>query len=1030
MPRSTPQNANQESSHKKHSRPGQQQSLKSRRFDPLAISLRKEFRGTTHSNLSPESVAPQDSSADLRSHERTEHPDLVLQSLPSTSRAVDQGIDAALQDAHHFSTGASGNTRSVTTDQQNVTSWGTGHIDPELHSDWSTPRAAIFEKAHNFSIENAPIMNIGHQLNINHQHGNSHGSYGLYSLKEFVSFNALHDSSAQDPERCCHSGTRRNVLDKMRTWMDDPNAPEHILWLHGPAGVGKSAIAQTISYSYGRDKIGASFSFFRSDPTRNDGNRLFPTLAWRLASSVPVVKDRIAFSLEEDPDIPRKAIEIQFDQLIAQPVLTVSGGESAAPTSMRVIIIDGLDECSDVKLQERILKIIGNAATNARFPLRFVISSRPEANIQDFFDQFQSPTLQIDLANVDDAFRDIETHLTSEFARIAVEQKLDPKTWPAQSVIYALVFKSSGQFVYASTVIKNVGDKYESAVAQLDVILGLKPSTGKSPFSELDALYTEILQRQPDQNFLKKFLPVLVARSMLSGVKDLHKDDAMLLGLEERQLHRKLRGMCSILKFEPFLDVHHKSFLDFLDDSSRSGEYHVSKHFANRRYMQRITDVLVKAASKVMEQADSHRSGHFQPRFATIIRESPLIGNELPLNDLEEILQPLLVIQEKLLQLPNMSLPWKPRACGECWTFYIIDYLLLHLACFRGTTQLQELKYVGIRPLIPIEQKQKIPQLDLDTCLSLLLAELRSVESQLSLSADTIGLVRALIRFNPTETAMKVLSMTDAQNLLELIFCLNKKECFKSWFGAAAHNATLLALAIYGRVPVLPRSLFLNNTEFDADNETYQGKAVTIWGPNTVWRDCFNAFMWSNLSHGSLVPCLGICFKEGIVIASALPEDEMLNNWRRGSNPSVSQIQQIIFEVAKAIQYVHSLGIRISYIFEKGDIYLDSDNHAKVQFPGFRPNDMCEEQFNYHDDDGNFTLEDNIRQLGLLFYEVLFNKKYSNAHKTRPSEPEIPDNVWQLIQRCCSWYSELPKIDQVVQEMKSWIALGQFTLAS
>ncbi|KAM6492917.1 hypothetical protein JOM56_011051, partial [Amanita muscaria] len=295
----------------------------------------------------------------------------------------------------------------------------------------------------------------------------------------------------------------------MGTWMDDPNAPERILWINGPAGVGKSAIAQTMSYSSGPDKIGASFFFFRSDPTRNDGNRLFPTLAWRLASSLPVVKDRIAFSLEGDPDIPRKTIEIQFDQLIAQPVLTVSGGESSAPTSTRVIIIDGLDECSDLKLQERILKIIGNAVADTRFSLRFVISSRPEANIQDFFDQFQPPTLRIDLANVDDAFRDIETFLTSEFARVAVEQRLNKKTWPTQGAIDTLVSKSSGQFVYASTVMKYIGDKYESAVAQLGVILGLKPSTGKSPFSELDALYTEILKRQPDQNFLKEFLPVL-----------------------------------------------------------------------------------------------------------------------------------------------------------------------------------------------------------------------------------------------------------------------------------------------------------------------------------------------------------------------------------------------------------------------------------------------------------------------------------------------------------------------------------------
>ncbi|KAM6492945.1 hypothetical protein JOM56_011079 [Amanita muscaria] len=226
----------------------------------------------------------------------------------------------------------------------------------------------------------------------------------------------------------------------------------------------------------------------------------------------------------------------------------------------------------------------------------------------------------------------------------------------------------------------------------------------------------------------------------------------------------------------------------------------------------------------------------------------------------------------------------------------MIDDLLLHLGCFRGAIQLQEPKYVGIRPLTAVEQRQSIPQLDLDTCLSLLLAELRSVESHLSLNVDAIGLVRALIRFDPTETAMKVRSIMDAQNLVELIFCLNRKQCFKSWFGAAAHNATRLALAIYGRMPLLPRSLFLNNADLDRNQMTYQGRAVKMWNSNvSVWRECFDAFMWGNLSHRSMVPCLGICFQSHIVIVSPSPENEMLNNWRWSSNQiPVSKIQQTV----------------------------------------------------------------------------------------------------------------------------------------
>ena len=57
----------------------------------------------------------------------------------------------------------------------------------------------------------------------------------------------------------------------------------------------------------------------------------------------------------------------------------------------------------------------------------------------------------------------------------------------------------------------------------------------------------------------------------------------------------------------------------------------------------------------------------------------------------------------------------------------MIDDLVLRLTWFR-TIQSQELKYVNIPPLTAMEERQSIPQLDLDNCLSLLLVNLRDVE--------------------------------------------------------------------------------------------------------------------------------------------------------------------------------------------------------------------------------------------------------------------------------------------------------------
>ncbi|KAM6492916.1 hypothetical protein JOM56_011050 [Amanita muscaria] len=131
---------------------------------------------------------------------------------------------------------------------------------------------------------------------------------------------------------------------------------------------------------------------------------------------------------------------------------------------------------------------------------------------------------------------------------------------------------------------------------------------------------------------------------------------------------------------------------------------------------------------------------------------------------------------------------------------------------------------------------------------------------------------------------------------------------------------------------------------------------------------------------------------------------------------------------AKAIQCIHSLSIALDYSIDQANVYLDSDTHVKLEWFYFRPNDMCEGHFDYDGVGKNTTLEQDIHKFGLLFYQVLFNDNVSNIPAIHPSEPEIPDNVWQLIQWCCAENpKERPTIDQVVQEMESWISLGQFT---
>ncbi|KAM6499229.1 hypothetical protein JOM56_004737 [Amanita muscaria] len=469
------------------------------------------------------------------------------------------------------------------------------------------PAATLLHGAHGFSINGNPWFanigtNMGHLTTVN----NYGGTHGLERLEKFVSFAALQDSAEQDPERRCHPGTRKSVLKQLRDWFDNPNATDRIVWLYGPAGAGKSAIAQTIADEYKERGVAATFFFYRSDASRNNGNRLFPTIAWQLALSIPPTKNFIVHALDKTPHLPTQAIEVQFEQLMVHPFQPTNNIASQMLQPAPVVIIDGVDECSSEHLQRRFLTVIGDAVKDTRIPLRFLIVSRPEALIEETLNKFTDFTVSIDLAKLDDSNRDIQIYLKEKFSEIASNRDLDP-TWPGQEIIEEIVFNSSGNFIFAFLVIRFISDEDCDPEVLLNIVRDLTPRGNMSPFGLLDELFLEILARQRNQDFLKTFLALLVGRISIEQ-DDLHKDDATLMNVSEKDLHIRLRRMRSLLKFKPFIDIYHKSFLDFLQDPSRSGQYHVSKRGGLKRYLELIVDSVVRHVSVAIEQPNCMKS--------------------------------------------------------------------------------------------------------------------------------------------------------------------------------------------------------------------------------------------------------------------------------------------------------------------------------------------------------------------------------------------------------------------------------------
>ncbi|KAM6490075.1 hypothetical protein JOM56_014487 [Amanita muscaria] len=617
------------------------------------------------------------------------------------------------------------------------------------------PQSHMFQNAQKVDIGgNAKFTNIAGKkvTNVfNHWHD---GAHGLEKLENFVSFTAQFDSSAQDPERICHPGTRQNVLKRMKDWIDNPSSTARIFWLHGPAGAGKSAIAQTIAQSCGRQKIPATFFFFRSDSGRNDGNMLFTTLAYQLAFSIPAIKDYIVQSLHKRPDLPTKSVEIQFNDLIALPFrsLAEAASQQSSPDciiaafnrcqqSAPVIIIDGVDECTDEKLQQRFLKIIGDAVKDSSFPFRFLICSRPEAHIEDTLNKFKAVILPIDLAKLHDANRDIKKYLVDQFSCIAFNRGLDP-TWPGEDVIQDIIYKSSGNFIFASVVIKVVGDEDSMPDDQLAIILNLKPPEWVSPFAVLDELYLEILRRQRHQDFLKTFLTLLVGRTALwHGY--LQEDDAKIMNVSENELHTKLRKMRSLLKFEPHIDFHHRSFLDFLIEPTRSGDYHVCRYAGTRRYVELAVDLIVRHVSRSIENPDYHKTHHLSFSLRTFLVYYPLQIDipfeeleDIPFGELQDMLQPLVQIQDEVLKLVDSRVASDLLSCDNCDVFDIMHTLILHLAFHRcidaAYNEVEESvskeKRTGVITSFRTEAMRSSPGNDLDSSLSSLLTLLQDTK--------------------------------------------------------------------------------------------------------------------------------------------------------------------------------------------------------------------------------------------------------------------------------------------------------------
>lgn len=401
------------------------------------------------------------------------------------------------------------------------------------------------------------------------------------------------DSSARDPPPSCHPGTRLDISSKLQSWMRDPAREKKLTWVHGPAGVGKSAIMQTLAESEhdSEDSILGATLFFSRANHRHDSKRVVLTIAYQLAVKYQSYRSYALNLLLRDPKVVEKSLSEQFKRFIVKPFTEMKLFEGFTETVL--IILDGLDECMGERAQREIVLLIGNfMLEHPDAPLIWIITSRLEPHIQAAFASLRSLHYQVDVPiDSTQACLDVEKYLRFAFDEIRAQYptSFPPTTqqWPSETQFTKIANRSSGLFAFATAVVRFIEDiNYGNPVLKLqrvlDVIDSVQMEGQDNPFATLDALYMEIMSSVPP-DLLPTLMMLLGSTLNPQTFRYSFQMACNWLKIGQADGYSVLQKLHAVLSIPSpqeastkYLRTLHKSFADFLLDRSRSETFSIS----------------------------------------------------------------------------------------------------------------------------------------------------------------------------------------------------------------------------------------------------------------------------------------------------------------------------------------------------------------------------------------------------------------------------------------------------------------------
>ncbi|KAG1788006.1 uncharacterized protein HD556DRAFT_1276741 [Suillus plorans] len=399
---------------------------------------------------------------------------------------------------------------------------------------------------------------------------------------------AQYNSRERLPHPKCLKGTRVDLLKYIHELLDNPDKNQ-LIWLHGTAGVGKSAVAYTVSETMKGMKVtektnvekrlAGTFFFSRKHTKRCTAGYFFATLVYQLATNFPSIRKDVSRAIRNNPALldPDTPVCDQMEKLFLQPLrglhLRLRGCQPL------IFVVDALDECtSEPELTDLILSL-AQALREPDLPVTHILlTSRLESHIYKAFQNAEvcplvreipvktsgkGGIISLDGADVD---KDICTFLQHSFEELGSRHPDFPQ--PSTDDLVKLASRAGRRFIVASTMMKFIIDDEDKDPSDR-LQLMLKLTSELLPGTEVFKLYDCILSTCADPKRAYMHLSIVAALADPLPISQISSLLGSGLGRDVQTTLMQLRSVVDI-PIDSILpvNIHHSSIRDYVSDPS------------------------------------------------------------------------------------------------------------------------------------------------------------------------------------------------------------------------------------------------------------------------------------------------------------------------------------------------------------------------------------------------------------------------------------------------------------------------------